>query len=138
MQNYRHASPEDSAWTLPSTPHLHRNLSFSPSNASTRAMRRHILQSQTSVAIDQPIEAEYEVFTPTESLRPMAPRECLYTSYLRRRLREIRPSSFDECTMQSNYSKGGSLAQRRRPFVARAVSVDNPYFDEAKGMILFP
>ena len=146
MPNHRHAQHEDSAWTQPPTPHLHRNLSFSTGNTSTRVMRQYILQSQTSVAIDQPIEpldpcahpeAESETFTTSEGLWPIGPRESLYASYLRRRLREIRPSSLDEGIMQGDYSKGSSTKRRRKPLVARALSVDNPYFGEPKGTILF-
>ncbi|KAL5110142.1 Potassium/sodium hyperpolarization-activated cyclic nucleotide-gated channel 4 [Taenia crassiceps] len=138
MPNLRQTQQGDSAWTQPSTPRRRRHLSFSPSNTSVRATRQHILYSQASVAIDQPIEyfdpahADEEVMAP-EDFRLGGPRECLYASYLRRRLRETRPCSLDDGTMESQHCKSTAATQRRKPIVARAISFDNPYFDVPQG-----
>lgn len=128
------------AWTQPSTPRRRRNLSVSPSNASAQAMRRHILHSQASVAIDQPIEyfepghVDEGMMAP-EDFRLEGPCECLYASYLRRRLREARPCSLDDGTMESQHRKSAATTQRRKLFVARAISFDNPYFDVPQGRL---
>lgn len=129
-----------SARTQPSTPCRHRNHSFSPSTASTFSTLHHVLQSQNSVTIDASIECldptlredvEDSPPTITEDFRP---RESLYTAYFRRRLRESRPSSLDDGTLQNCQSaKSGLVPQRRNLPVARAISVDNPYFDESQG-----
>ncbi|KAM7538059.1 hypothetical protein Aperf_G00000061372 [Anoplocephala perfoliata] len=129
-----------SARTQPSTPRRQRNNSFSPSSASTLSTLHHVLQSQNSVAIDAPIECldptlrEDEEDPPPTILEDFQPRESLYTAYLRRRLREFRPCSLDDGTLQKYQStKSGLASQRRSRFVARAISVDNPYFDEVQG-----
>ncbi|KAH9283953.1 Potassium/sodium hyperpolarization-activated cyclic nucleotide-gated channel 4 [Echinococcus granulosus] len=138
MPNLRQAQQVDGAWTQPSTPRRRRNLSGSPSNASARAMRQHILHSQASVAIDQPIQyfdpnrADKEIMA-SEDFRLGGPRKCLYTSYLRGRLRETRPYSLDDGTIRSQHRKSTFTTQREKPFVARAISFDNPYFDVPQG-----
>ncbi|KAM3185739.1 hypothetical protein ACTXT7_005753 [Hymenolepis weldensis] len=130
--------------TQPSTPRLQRNLFFSSSNSSIRAMRHHILHSQNSVTIDAPIEClndtlredddESSPFTTSEDFRPPAPHECLYASYLHRRLWEIRPSSLDDGTLQNcENHKSGLGPSRRNPFVSKAISIDNPYFEKSLG-----
>ncbi|VDM21750.1 unnamed protein product [Hydatigera taeniaeformis] len=140
MPNVRQMRQGDSAWTQPSTPRRRRNLSVSPSDASARAMRQCILHSQASVAIDQPIEyfdpgrAEEEVMAP-EDFRLGGPRECLYTSYLRRRLRETRPCSLDDGTMDDQHRKNTAAIPRRKLIGTRAISFDNPYFDVPQGRI---
>ncbi|VDO03111.1 unnamed protein product [Rodentolepis nana] len=137
-------SDPNCAKTQPSTPRRRRNRSFTPSSSPSLSMCQHNLHSQNSVTIDVPIEYLEDAppvdddgnspFTISEDFHSHAPRDCLYSSYLRHRLRETRTSSLDDDTLQNfQHPKCVLGARRRNPFICKALSIDNPYFEETFG-----
>uniref|UniRef100_A0A5K3EQG9 Uncharacterized protein n=1 Tax=Mesocestoides corti TaxID=53468 RepID=A0A5K3EQG9_MESCO len=141
-------SPRQVQWgrssrTQPSTPgRRRRDIPSTPNSGggSGNVARRHVLQSQTSVTIDQPIdytglslEEEDEEEEEEEEEGSSGTRRCLYTSYLRRRLKETRPCSMDEGKLECLHTINPRRLQRSNASSSRAMSFENPYYEESEG-----
>ncbi len=90
-----------------------------------------LLRTQTSFAVDEPIGDDEDDLGVSGSLEG----SCLYASYLRRRLRDTRPSSMDEgTTMEKPFPSTLSVSSRRNPLLAsRAMSFDDPGYGDMQG-----
>lgn len=119
-------------WTQPSTPHhrRQRNLSFSPRDTSTsppsRSFHPRVIQTQTSFAVDEPISDEGSWELPQRGVR--------YSTNLRKRLCDTRPSSMDDPSLESPFHPFSvPVSTRKNPLVSRAISFDETRYDDAQG-----